>query len=180
MLLKNPSLIDKKTGFPSTLNFPAIQRQMYVTKKYHFYISRTLPLISRLLPGRPIYLFSCGIFHSQLSFSFFSIYSYYYIYFLFIRSSSSLVHDIFPAPYLKNDTAHGINPDILFFPFNFDFSISLILSSYTSCVFISFSIILSISNTPRCEYHFSSVSFVIWPSGRRINLPALLSYLFPQ
>ena len=33
MLLVNPTLIDKKTGFPSTLNFPAIQRQMYVTKK---------------------------------------------------------------------------------------------------------------------------------------------------
>ena len=50
MLLKNPLLIDKKTGFPSILNFPAIQRQTYVRKKSLFYISRTLPLISRLLP----------------------------------------------------------------------------------------------------------------------------------
>ena len=50
MLLVNPTLIDKKTGFPSTLNFPAIQRQMYVTKKCPCYIPRMLPLISRLLP----------------------------------------------------------------------------------------------------------------------------------
>ena len=36
MLLKNPPLIHKKTGFPSTLNFPTIQRQTYVRKKVPF------------------------------------------------------------------------------------------------------------------------------------------------
>ena len=36
MLLKNPPLIDKKTDFPSTLHFPAIQRQTYVKKKVPF------------------------------------------------------------------------------------------------------------------------------------------------
>ena len=50
MLLINPTPIDKNTGFPSTLNFPAILRQTNVTKKCPFYISWMLPLISRSLP----------------------------------------------------------------------------------------------------------------------------------
>ena len=53
-----PVDVDKKTGFPSTLNFPAIQKQTYVTKKCPFYISRTLPLISRLLSERSSKVFS--------------------------------------------------------------------------------------------------------------------------
>ena len=50
MLLTNLPLIDKKTGYHSTLNFLAIQRQTYVTKKCSFHISQTLPLIYGLLP----------------------------------------------------------------------------------------------------------------------------------
>ena len=50
MLLTNLPLIDKKTGYHYTLNFLAIQRQTYVTKKCSFHISQTLPLIYGLLP----------------------------------------------------------------------------------------------------------------------------------
>ena len=51
MLLKNPPLIDEKTGFSSTLNFPEFQKQTNVTKKCPFCVSQMLPLISRLLPA---------------------------------------------------------------------------------------------------------------------------------
>ena len=83
-------------------------------------------------------------------------------------SSLSTLHSNTPAPYLIIATAQLFITFILFFPFNLDIKISLILFLYylTNSVFVSFSLTLSYSSIPRSFYHSSSIVFINFPFGR--------------
>ena len=83
-------------------------------------------------------------------------------------SSLSTLHSNTPAPYLIIATAQLFITFILFFPFNLDIKISLILFLYylTNSVFVSFSLTLSYSSIPRYLYHSSSTVFINFPFGR--------------
>ena len=74
-----------------------------------------------------------------------------FLVFLSIHSNSSLVHFSNPAPYLKREIAHTLIAFTILFPFNFNFTINLVLLrySYLNLSFISFSLMLSSSNIPR-------------------------------
>ena len=85
--------------------------------------------------------------------------------FLLIFCRSSVVLSIVLAPYLNNDTAHVLIALILFLPCKFYFIISFSLRIYSALnyTFISCSLTLSSSITPRYIYPYSLTSVIIFP-----------------
>ena len=91
-------------------------------------------------------------------------------------SSSIFVQLMILTPYLTMETALEPMAEIIFPPFNFDFSIFLTLLRYSFFIwsFISSCFTPSASKILRCFYLPSSIFFIIFPSG--ILIPSLLTF----
>ena len=87
----------------------------------------------------------------------------------------STIHYNILASYLNMARAYLFITFVLSFPINLGFEINLILLIYYLTNSVSFSFALSYSNMPRYFYHFSSIVFIKFPSGRLEHLFVALS-----